>query len=336
MWRAAWRIPLVVALALVCALSGPLRAQAPTQTPAQSPAAGTSTAPPAGWAPVQPTPPPLKGSQVDPPSNTTTIARPTPESRTSGQVTFTAHLTDESPPLDKGLVWRIFRDKPGPDGKMRLLSTHRDASPQLRLEVGSYMINAAYGRANLTRKVTVVAGRAAPEKFVISVGALRVSAVLASGEAVAENAAVFTILSDERDQFGNRIPVMVGAKPGMVVRLNAGIYQVQSVYGDANAIVRGEVTIEPGKITDATLTHSAARITFRLVQRVGGEALADTQWIITGSNGETIKDSTGAIPTHTLAPGSYVASARRQGLTFKRDFSVQSGDNVYVEVVAGP
>jgi hypothetical protein len=318
----------LLAVVVLCALCGGLAAQ--------TPAPATQPSPPTGWTPVQPVPPPLKGSQVDPPSNTTTIARPTPESRTSGQVAFTAHLTEESPPLDKGVVWRIFRDKPGPDGKLRLLSSHRDASPQLRLEVGDYLVNAAYGRANLTRKVTVVAGRAAPEKFIISVGGLRVSAVLASGEAVAENAAVYSILSDERDQFGNRIPVMVGAKPGMVVRLNAGIYQIQSVFGDANAIVRGEVTIEPGKITDATLTHSAARITFRLVQRAGGEALADTQWTITGAQGEAVKESTGAIPTHTLAPGSYVASARRHGLTFKRDFSVQSGDNVYVEVVAGP
>lgn len=282
-----------------------------------------------------PAPPALKGSQVDPPSNTTTVARPTPESRTTGQITFTAHLVDDTPPLDRGVVWRIYRDKPGPDGKLRLLSTHRDAAPQLRLDAGDYLINAAYGRANLTRKVTVIAGRVTAEKFVISVGGLRIAAVLGSGQPVDAPVAV-TILSDERDQFGNRIPVMTGAKPGVVVRLNAGIYHLESVYGDANAIVRGEVSVEPGRITEATLTHTAARVTFRLVQRAGGEALADTQWSITGSNGETVKESTGAIPTHTFAPGNYVATARRQGLIFKRDFSVQSGDNVYVEVLAGP
>jgi hypothetical protein len=162
------------------------------------------------------------------------------------------------------------------------------------------------------------------------------AATLASGEAVGENAILYSILSDERDAFGNRIPVMTGARPGVVVRLNAGIYQVQSVFGDANAIVRGEVTIEPGKITEATLSHSAAKVTFRLVGRSGGEALADTLWTITGAQGEVVKESAGAIPTHTFAPGNYVATARRQGLTFKRDFSVQTGDNVYVELVANP
>ena len=286
-------------------------------------------------------PPALKGTQVDPPSNTTTVARPSTESRTSGQITFSAHLTDDSPAIDRGVVWRIYRDKPGADGKMRLLSQHRDAVPQLRLDIGDYLVNAAYGRATLTRRISVLAGKAVPEKFVINAGGLRLAATLASGDPVAENAIQYAILSDERDAFGNRIPIMTGARPGVVVRLNAGIYQLQSVYGDANAIVRGEVTIEPGKITDATLTHSAAKVTFRLVSRTGGEALADTQWSITsgaGSNGpgEVVKESAGAIPTHTFAPGNYVATARRQGLTFKRDFSVQQGDNVYVEVVANP
>jgi hypothetical protein len=315
---------------VVSALAAMMSAAYAQTPPAPAWSATTSTPAPAAPAPA------LKGSQSDTPSNTTTIARPAPESRTSGQITLTAHLTDDSPPLDKGVVWRIFRDKPGPDGKMRLLSQHRDASPQLRLEVGDYVVNAAYGRANLTRRITIAAGKATPEKFIISVGALRVTATLSSGEAAPDGSIAYTILSDERDQFGNRVPIMTGARPGVPIRLNAGIYQVQSHYGDANAIVRGEVTVEPGKITEATLAHSAARVTFRLVTRAGGEALAETQWAITAAQGETVKESAGALPTHILAPGSYVATARRQGLTFKRDFSVQSGDNVYVEVVANP
>jgi hypothetical protein len=283
-----------------------------------------------------PAPPPLKGTTLDAPAsaNTTVVARPTTESRTAGQVALVAYLTDDGAPLDQGVIWRIFSDKPGADGKPRLLSLHRDPAPQLRLEVGDYLVNVAYGRANLTRRLTIAAGKLVTEKFVINAGGLRVAATLANGDAVADNLVVYDVLSDERDQFGNRIPALTRARPGVVVRLNAGIYQVQSTYGDANAVVRGEVTVEPGKVTEATLVHSAAKVTFRLVARAGAEALADTQWSITSASNESVKESAGALPTHILAPGTYNVSARRLGQTFKQDFSLQAGDNVYVEVVA--
>jgi hypothetical protein len=126
---------------------------------------------------------------------------------------------------------------------------------------------------------------------------------------------------------------MSGAKPGLIIRLNAGIYQVVSTYGDANAIVRADVTVEAGKLTEATIAHAAARVSFKLVNREGGEAIADTQWSIQTLQGETVKESAGALPIHTLAPGNYAAIAKSQGRAFRRDFSVQNGDVVQVEVL---
>lgn len=286
--------------------------------------------------------PTLKGPQVETgvsnttPANTTIVTRPTTENRTGGQVTLSAQVSDESPLLDGGVVWRIYRDKPGTDGKLRLLSLHREASPQLRLDVGDYMINVAYGRANLTRRITVGAGKVVVEKFVINAGGLKVAAVLGSGDAIADNTVSYSVLSDERDQFGNRIPVLSSARPGVTVRLNAGLYQVQSTYGDANATVRGEVTVEPGKVTEATLIHSAAKATFRLVLRPGSDALSETQWHIVGAQGETVKESAGALPTHILAPGIYAVVAKRLGQSFRREFTLQAGETVSVEVVAQP
>ena len=59
---------------------------------------------------------------------------------------------------------------------------------------------------------------------------------------------------------------MENAKPGLVIRLNAGAYHIVSLYGDANATVRADVTVEPGKITEATIKHTGAKTTFKLVQ----------------------------------------------------------------------
>ena len=90
-----------------------------------------------------------------------------------GQLSLVALLTQDGQSIEQGLVWRVFRDRPGPDGKPRLVSTHREASPVLRLEPGEYVVNVAFGRANLTRKVTVSGERAVQERFVLNAGGLR-------------------------------------------------------------------------------------------------------------------------------------------------------------------
>ncbi len=183
--------------------------------------------------------------------------------------------------IDQGLVWRVYRDKPGTDGRPRLVSVHRDATPNLRLEPADYVINVAYGRANLTRKITVAAGRPAQERFVLNAGGLRATLVLPGIDAMADRATVFDVYSDERDQLGQRKILVSGMRGGAILRLNAGIYNLVSTYGDANAIARADVAVEAGKLTEVTLTHQAAKVTLRLVARQGGEAIADTQWVIT-------------------------------------------------------
>ena len=118
-----------------------------------------------------------------------------------------------------------------------------------------------------------------------------------------------------------------------MLRLNAGIYNIVGTYGDANAVVRADVTVEAGKLTEATLVHAAAKVTFKLVARAGGDAIADTQWTIANAQGETVKESVGALPTHIFAPGTYTVSARNAGEVFQRQFAVQAGDAVQVEVM---
>jgi hypothetical protein len=93
------------------------------------------------------------------------------------------------------------------------------------------------------------------------------------------------------------------------------------------------VTVEAGKLTEATLTHAAARVTFKLVTRAGGDAIADTQWNVANARGETVKESVGALPTHIFAPGTYTVSARNAGEVFNRTFAVQAGQVVQVEVL---
>jgi hypothetical protein len=276
--------------------------------------------------------------QEQPPANTTTVvprsqAAPKPGGGPPGQVSLVAHLTDTSPAITQGLVWRVFRDGTGPDGKAQLVSTHKEPNPTLRLEPGTYRINVALGRANLTRKITVAADQSAREKFILNAGGLRIVPVLASGERASEKLVSFDVESDERDEYGQRTKVVTGAKAGIVLRLNAGNYSIVSTYGDANAVARADVSVEAGKLSEATLTHPAAQVSLKLVTREGGDAIADTHWSLANAQGDTVKESSGALPSHILAPGAYSARATHAGRLYKRDFAVKAGDNALVEVI---
>ena len=278
----------------------------------------------------------LPGQAQDLPPNTTVVPRTRGESKGVGgvgQVTLVATLTEDGQSIEQGLVWRVYRDIAGPDGKARLVTTNREAAPTLRLEAGDYFVNVALGRAHLTRKITVAGDDNSQERFVLNAGGLRLIAVLGNGEALNAKAVSYDIFSDERDEHGQRIRVMSGLKPGVVVRVNAGIYSIVSTYGDANAVARSDVTVEAGKLTEARLAHAAASVTLKLVTRSGGDAMADTQWSIATVQGEAVKESVGALPTHILAPGRYTVSARHSGQVYQREFTVRAGDAAQVEVV---
>lgn len=267
--------------------------------------------------------------------NTTEITRTAPPADAAageGQVRLVAMLTADGQVIDQGLVWRVFASSEGSAGKSKLVAEKREAAPTIALAAGKYTINAAFGRANLTRAVTVKPGGPAVEQFVLNAGGLRVKAMIGT-IAAPTNTAQYSIFSDDREQVSGRMPILTGAKPGLIVRLNAGIYRVVSTYGDSNATVTSDVTVEAGKLTEMTVTHRAGRVTFALVQKPGGDAQPDTQWIIQTRKGDKVRESIGALPTHILLPGDYTVLAKSGGQVFQRDFDVADGEMQRIEVL---
>lgn len=287
-----------------------------------------------GWdltAPPAPAGPPPDG-------NTTVVPRAgESEAVKAGEkpVQFVALLTDDGQRIEQGIVWRVYEDTSVADRRGKLILTERVPSPMLSLKPGTYIVNAAFGRAHLTRKIAVDDTQVPEpkvEKFVLNAGGLRVTAML-GGKPAPQGSVTYAIMTD-RDQTDERRVVLQDTKPGLVVRLNAGIYHIVSTYGDANAIVRSDVTVEAGKLTEAQIQHTFAKVSFKLVERSGGEALPDTQWTIQTPQGAVVKESVGALPAHTLAPGTYTVIARNQKRAFRRDFTVQDGQTADVELVA--
>jgi hypothetical protein len=261
-------------------------------------------------------------------------SRPIPP--TSGPpalVTLTAYLSEGSAPMTADIVWRVFEGHPASDGNYHLLQTIREPQPTIELRPGEYLVNIAYGRAYLTKKIGVWPRNPVKEDFVVNAGGLRLNATLARAPITTEHLLKFEIFSDTQDQAGNRQRLFGDLRPGVVIRLNSGIYHVVSTYGDANSVISTDVVIEPGKITEAGIDHDAGKITLKLVQRSGGEAAADTRWIVYNAVGEVVRESAGAFPTHILAAGEYRVAAQHGERQYAGAFSVAPGETRLVEIL---
>ncbi|WP_428428428.1 hypothetical protein [Pararhizobium sp.] len=253
---------------------------------------------------------------------------------TAKDIQLEAHLTDKGASVEQGLTWRVFSPIPGSDGKLPLVATSEGGSAAFQLIPGEYFVNVAFGRAGATRKILVAeAGLADKQVLVLDAGGVMLNAVSGSDVRIPPGELSFSIFSADPQEDGERALVVADVKPNTVIRLNTGTYHVVSNYGSVNAVIRADIQVEAGKLTEATIQHRAAKLTLKLVSEPGGEAIADTAWSILTSSGDVVSESVGAFPTLVLAEGSYSAIARNNEKIFQRDFIVKAGVNTDVEVL---
>ena len=256
-----------------------------------------------------------------------------PAQQTGGEVTLAAKLTDHSAEIDRGLVWRVFRPEPGPDGKLPLVASAEGGTSLFHLAPGSYLVHASFGRAGATKRITVGA-QPKHENVVLDAGGLKLDAVLAGGVRIPSDKLRFSIYEAQAGADGDRALIIPDVSPNTIVRLNAGVYHVVSTYGSVNAVIRSDIRVEAGKLTEATVEHRAAEVTLKLVREEGGEALADTSWSVLTNSGDPVRESVGAFASMVLAEGDYTIVAKNRDRIYQRDFTVVGGRNQDVEVLA--
>lgn len=266
----------------------------------------------------------------------TPTGEPPPLPRDARTVRCDARLTAGGPAMQNGISWHVFSAIPGQDGKLPLIAASEGGSHSFRLAPGEYFLNAAFGRATATKRLTIPAtGEIPNQELVLDAGGIVLHAVSGNDTRIPDKDLKFSVYTNEVQDDGERGLVIQDIAPNSVIRLNSGTYHVVSTYGALNAVIRADIQVAAGKLTQATIQHRAARITFKLVSAVGGEAIADTAWSILTGSGDIIAENVGAFATMVLAEGKYTAVARNKDKIYQRDFEVKAGRNSDIELLLG-
>jgi hypothetical protein len=243
-----------------------------------------------------------------------------------------ARYGQNAPPISAGLIWRVYAARSDSPGNFRLIKEDRTAAPTFALPPGSYVVHASLGLASAAKTIQLRAD-AVREVFDIPAGGIRLEGRVGDIR-IPLGQIAFEIFTGSQFDRGERRPIAQSVQTGDVVLLPEGTYYIVSNYGDGNSMVRSDVHIEAGKLTDIVVTHRAAIKTLKLVNNPGGEALANTQWTVLTPGGDVIKESIGAFPRLVLSEGDYHVIARNEGRTYQRDFKVITGVDGDVEVLA--
>ena len=249
-----------------------------------------------------------------------------------GLVVSARYGRDFPQPINSNLVWRIYPVRPDQTGAFRPLREDKTASPTFTLTPGDYVVHVAFGLASAAKTVHLKS-ETVREVFDLPAGGLRLEGRVGDAR-IPPGQISFDVFPGSQFEPGDKRPIASGVVTGDVVVLPEGTYHLVSNYGDSNSIVRSDIRVQAGKLTDVTVTHRAAVIMLKLVGERGGEALANTNWSVLTPGGDIIKESIGAFPKVILAEGDYRAIARNEGKTYEREFKVITGVDGEIEVLA--
>jgi hypothetical protein len=249
-----------------------------------------------------------------------------------GAIVAMARYGHDGAAINGGLHWRVYASKPDPTGAFRLLKEDYGAQPTFVLPAGGYVVHVSFGLASAAMSVHV-GKETSREVLVFPAGVLRIEGRVGNTK-IPTGQISFDIYKGSQFEPGDRRPIVSSVLTGDIVLVPEGTYYILSKYGDGNAVVRSDIRVTAGKLTDVTITHRAAAIMFKLVSKRGGEALANTDWAVLSPAGDTITETKGAFPRVILAEGEYKIIARNDNRVYQQDLKVIPGVDGEIEVLA--
>lgn len=249
-----------------------------------------------------------------------------------GALLLAARFGRDLPAITGGLQWRIYPNKPDQTGVFRLLKEDKSAQPTVVLPNGNYIVHVTLGLASAAKPVQV-RNEASREIFELPAGGLTIKGQVGDVR-IPTGQISFDVFRGSQFDSGEKRPIASNVLTGEVLLVPDGTYSILSKYGDGNAVVRSDIRVQTGKLTDVTVTHRAAAIMLKLVSKKGGEALANTDWAVLSPAGDVITETRGAFPRVILAEGEYKVIARSDNKTYQQDLKVNAGVDGEIEVMA--
>lgn len=237
----------------------------------------------------------------------------------AGVLSIQAIYAGTNRPANADLDWRIYAIR---QNEPVLIASSTEIRPTFSLSPGDYIVHATHGLAAATKRITMASGPLS-DRLTLNAGGLVIKAKLADVPLAPERQSISIYISSATDSEAKLVTKTL--KSGEMIRLPEGPYHVVSTYAGSNSIVRSDIVVQSGKVTEATMNHRAATITLKLVRALNGVALANTAWTVLTPGGDSIAEAIGAFPTIELAEGEYEVIARHDGREFKDKLKVVSG-----------
>lgn len=251
-----------------------------------------------------------------------------PAEPATGKVRLAALIVADTKPLASGVEWVILA--PGTAGTpSRPIARSSEPEPEIEVPAGEYVVKATFGSAARSQRVEVGADETETLSMVLGAGGLQIDPVNAGAE---EPEAV--ILNTIYAAGTTLSPVVRDLPSGEIVYLNAGVYRIESRYGDANAVARADIEVQPGKLVRAKINHRAGPASFRLLSEASDEPLDDVAWQIVATDGSIVAQSDEATPRIVFAEGRYEVIARRGGESFRTSFEIKPGEATLVDIAS--
>lgn len=257
----------------------------------------------------------------------------------AGQISLTAHLANETLALDD-VQYAIYRRG---ESKDREFVRTLDPNPELVLPAGDYIVLARQGAASHYTRLKVQAGESKAVTLTLNAGILKLSSNLDEGSSDQQAQIAYTIKAvgpvgpkTVKLSVANKLVEIDQSLPTRSFRnrfvLPAGEYVVQALYGNSNAQATAHVQVKAGEESSHKIIMSAGRIKLSLTLSAADQPLPGVFWSILDPASKQVASASSISPALTLSSGAYQAVADYLGESYRRDFTIENGDNKKVQV----
>jgi hypothetical protein len=233
---------------------------------------------------------------------------------------LSARFSGDGTSLAKDVSWTVH------DSVGSVVFNDIAATASVKLQPGTYVINATYGTAHIEEAVNLPEGINLGVNLVLNAGGLRLLPRI-EGALPVEVGTISRIFAVNGPSAGKL--VATSRLPGEVLKLGAGDYRVESRFERGNAVAVTEVRVKPGIMSAVNIDHHAALVHFTFAR----ESTAIVTWTITRDTDEALPQFTGLDADLVLKPGNYLAQARSGTTLDTIKFTIEQGQSR--EVVLG-